>query len=181
MPPIKASKTPARKHAHISSDDLRTAYECLARVEILEGSLAGATFVDVTALTNLARQQLAAERSRNAAGLLRAAEHICFAALAPEQTTDALVPAGLKASIATEFENLTRRAEDHWVASDAPANRDVIATLYGRVLAQARAVFARGAWWAALELARAAEALSRIGEGLPAAIPDPGLMGRLAS
>jgi hypothetical protein len=185
MPATKAAKNAgkktANKLAHHPGYELRCAYEHLGRIEILEGALAGSPFVDVAALASLAQQQLGSGYSRNAADLLRAAEHMCFAALAPSQVTDSLVAPDLKGAITTEFETLMRSAEEHWEDEDHPVNRGVILDFFTRALEQARRAFTRGAFRPALEFARAAEALSHVGEGLPATIPDRGLMGRLAS
>jgi hypothetical protein len=181
MPAKKTERTTVKRPAQHRADEARRAYEYLGRIEIIEGVLAGSPFVAVTALQNLARQQLSSGNARNAASLLEAAEHLCFAALAPESLEDALISRDLKQSIATEFEALIRRAEERWRDEDEPANRESIATLYSETLAEARRAFARGGFRPALELARGAEALSQVGEGLPASIPQPGLTGRLAS
>jgi hypothetical protein len=184
MPATKAAKNAAKKTANNLAHpghELRCAYEHLGRIEILEGTLAGSPFVDVAALANLAQQQLGSGYSRNAADLVRAAEHMCFGALAPSHVTDSLVAPDLKRAITTEFETLMRSAEEHWEDEDQPVNRVVILDLFTRALDQARRAFTCGAFRPALEFARAAEALSRVGEGLPATIPDRGLMGRLAS
>jgi len=74
-----------------------------------------------------------------------------------------------------------RRAEEQWEADEGPVKRQVIEELFARALDQARNAFDRGAYRPALEFARAAEALSQVGEGLPASLPDLGLLGRLAS
>ena len=175
----KAAKTPANKQGP-PTNELRRVYEHLGRIEILEGALAGSPFVDVASLANLAQQQLASDHPRNAADLLRAAEHLCFAALAPAHVTDSLMNPELKQAVTLEFENLMKEAEVQWQGEE-PSARRVIEDLFIRALDQARRAFTRGAFRPALELARAAEALSHVREGLPATMPDRGLMGRLAS
>ena len=182
MPTKRAADTasnPAKRIVH-SANELRRAYEYLGRIEILEGALAGSPFVDVTCLGNLAQQQLGVGHPRNAADLLRSAEHLCFAALAPAHVTDSLVNPELKHAITVEFEATMRRAEEQW-HEDERSNRHVIEDLFARALDQARQAFTRGAFRSALELARAADALSCIREGLPATLPNRGLTGRLAS
>lgn len=174
-------KRAAKRLEHNAADDLRRAYERLGRIEILEGALAGSPFVDVTALTNLAQQQLAAGESRNAAGLLRAAEHVCFAALAPKDDADAPVSSDLKRAIKVEFEGLMRRAEERWQAEEEQTNRRVIEEFFSRALSHARAAFTVGAFHPALEFARAAEALADVRGGLPATLPERGFIDRLAS
>lgn len=169
----KAAKKMARKaHHHVPSEDLRRAYEHLGRVDILEGALAGVHFVQVSALATLAQQQLAAGYPRDAANLLRAAEHICFAALAPEDRPSAvpLVSADLRSAISSELNDLTQRAEDHWRDSESEENEahETITAIYTAALDQSSLAFARGAYRPALELARAAEALSHIHVGFAA-------------
>jgi len=171
----KTAKIAGGKSAHRSTHDLRRAYEHLGRIEILEGALVGSPFCEVTALANLAQQQLAAGGAREAADLLRAAEHLTFAALAPHSisgTVDAGVSSGLKAAIATEFEQLLHCAQQR--KKQAPrdseqAKKDVAAspyptlsTVYNSTLEHARSAFAAAAYRKALELARAAEALGQV-------------------
>jgi hypothetical protein len=175
----KTAKTAANNVAH-AAKELRNAYEYMGRIEIMEGALAGSPFVDVTALANLAQQQLASDHPRNAADLLRAAEHLCFAALAPAHVSDSLMNPQLKRAITMDFEALMRDAELQW-QEEEPTSRRVIEDLFTRALDEARRAFTRGGFRPALEFARAAEALSRVREGLPATLPDRGLMGRLAS
>jgi hypothetical protein len=185
MPEKRARNKPARKGSkelvHHRVNDLRRAYEQLGRIELLEGALAGSRFVDVTELTSLAHQQLAAGYTRNAADLLRAAEHMCFAALAPNRSSEPLIGSDLRRAVAIEFEGLMRRAEEQWEEENAPPTRRVIEDLFARALDQARSTFDRGSYRPALELARAAEALSHVGDGLPAALPDRGFVRQLAS
>jgi hypothetical protein len=185
MPAKKAAKKSAQKNLvhHDAAQELRRAYEYLGRIEILEGALAGSPFVDVTALANLAQQQLASGHTGNAADLLRAAEHISFAALAPREADASFsVSAELNVAITAELEQLSRRAEDHWSQTRDTSDRQVIADLYARTLDYSRLAFTRGAYRPALELARAAEALAHITEGLPATLPgDRELSRRMAS
>jgi hypothetical protein len=181
----KAAKKIATKGAvkvPRSSRDLRRAYEHLGRIEILEGALVGSPYVDVSSLANLAEQQLASGHAKKAAGLLRAAEHLCFAALAPHQSSIASprVSAELKAAIAGEIDHLQQRAEDHW--AEAEDDSSILEELYSRTREQARMAFARGVYRPALELARAAEALAHVTDGLPATLSlDRYLTRRMAS
>jgi hypothetical protein len=190
MPAKKAAKKAAKKMAkkathHLPSHNLRRAYEHLGRIDILEGALAGAHFVQVSALATLAQQQLEAGRARDGADLLRAAEHICFAALAPEPGPGAveLVSADLRAAITAELHHLTRRAEDLWndAESDDDQAHETIAAIYTAALDQAAAAYARGAYRPALELARAAEALAHIDVGFTARLLDTEQSRRIAS
>jgi hypothetical protein len=181
MPPKKAAKKTTKKVArksphHLPSQDVRRAYEHLGRVDILEGALAGVHFVQVSALATLAQQQLTLGHARDAADLLCAAEHICFAALAPEDRPGAveMVSSDLKAAISAELNQLRRRAEERWNDSESEEDQahETIAAIYSAALDQAALAFARGAYRPALELARAAEALSHIDAGFMARHSD---------
>jgi hypothetical protein len=185
MPIRKAARKSAKKTAKDSISKpakyLRRAYEHLGRIDILEGALAGTPFVDVTLLANLAEQQLTTGNTRNAAYLLRAAEHLSFAALAPKSAI-ASVSAKLKTAIDAELKELNSRADEQWTTAEEPDARLAIAELYSRAVEEAERAYRRNAYRPALEFARAAEALSHITDGLPAILPgDRELMGRLAS
>lgn len=163
--------------------DLR-AFEQFGRIDILEGGLAGSPYVNVNVLANLAQQQLDSGHADNAASLLRAAEHLSFAALAPKDTArlTADIPPELKAAVAAELERLIRTAQELWAESAKTANRAVIETIYATALDGARQAFDRCAYRPALQLARAAEALAHVGDGLPATLPgDREFTHRLAS
>lgn len=169
MPPKKAAKKATTKTAKRSvhrhpSHDLRRAYEYLGRVDILEGALAGVHFRHVSALAKLAEKQFSVGQERDAADLLRAAEHICFAALAPKErfATVPLVSTELKAAIATELIDLTRRAEEHWSSAEEGEPHETLAAIYVASLDQSLLNFNSGAYRPALELARAAEALAHV-------------------
>jgi len=147
---------------------LRRVYELQGRIEILEGALAGSPFCEVSTLTALAEQELAASRSQCAAELLRAAEHLSFAALAPHAAgCPPRLSAELKAAIVDEFNNITRYAELLWSESAADADpettfrRQPLALIYTSALTEARRCLAGGACHPALELARAAESLAK--------------------
>ena len=171
MPAKKVADKVTKKSARLRPPhDLRRAYEHLGRIDILEGALVGAHFRHVSALTALAQQQLTSGRRRNAADLLRAAEHICFAALAPEHAgANPLVSAELKAAIAEELDQLTSSAEDRW--SNAGSPHPTIAVIYRTTLDESRNYFANRVYRPALELARAAEALARLAKRIPANLP----------
>jgi hypothetical protein len=165
---IKPSRNAPRRSANHPLHDLRLAYELQGRIEILEGALAGSPFCDVSALTALAEQELAAGRLHDAAELLRAAEHLSFAALAPYAAgCPTHISAELKAAVTAEFNHITRCAELHWSESEAEAEAEAtfrngtLALLYAGALEEAHRALARGAYRAALELARAAEALAK--------------------
>jgi hypothetical protein len=152
----KAAKKVAKKAAkHVPGHDLRRAYEHLGRIEILDQMLGPRSPLDIAAVVTLARQELAAEAHRNAADLLRAAEHMSFAALSPDEPA-ATVSSELERAVRSEFERLFARAE----AQEAMAGPigDVLTT----TLDAARGAFDGGFFRPALELARAAEALTHV-------------------
>jgi hypothetical protein len=160
----KAAKKAAKKTAHHhASRDLRRAYEHLGRIEILERGLARPASREIAAIGALARQRLATGENSDAAELLRAAEHFSFAALGVRTAGSAdgtgRVSAELKAAIAGEFEHLTTRAAERWAGEHT--RHDAVAAC-ASALEQARNAFGSGAYRAALELARAAEALAHI-------------------
>jgi hypothetical protein len=170
----KSAHTPIRAvengSSHPASDPLRT-YEQFGRLAILEGGLAGSPFVHVNALANLAQQQLDSGRAENAANLLRAAEHLSFAALAPTHFTPH-IPVELKAAVAGELDRLTALAQQRWSESADAANREIIEDIFGSALAEARIAFDRSAYRRSLQLARAAEALAHVTAGLPTTLPS---------
>lgn len=178
----KRSEIRSGAHRAATPDPLR-AYEQFGRVDILEGGLAGPSFVNVNALANLAQQQLDSGHADNAANLLRAAEHLSFAALAPKDSArlTAHIPSSLLAAVAAELERLTQGAEELW-AESGKTNRAVIEKVYLTALADARQAFVDGAYRPALQLAHAAEALAHVGDGLPSTIPgERQLTRRIAS
>jgi hypothetical protein len=168
--PKKAAKKAAKKvakkaakHAdpkHRESKDLRRAYEHLGRIESLQRMLPETEMADAGALVALAQRQLNEGEAANAADLLRAAEHLSFAALAAGNANQAEVSNGVQQAIAEEFDHLAGKAEEHW--SGAASRHAEVASLYKRSLKAAKAAFDRAAYRQALEGMRAAEALSHV-------------------
>lgn len=191
MPPTEKTANKSRtaikaKHStpETASRDALRAYEQLGRVDILEGGLAGSAFVDVNVLANLAQQQLDCGHAENAAILLRAAEHISFAALAPKRSAEltARIPEELKSAVASELKRLSQDAKNLWAQTKDGGDRGVIEKIFADALEQARIAFNCGAYRPALQLARAAEELAHVSRGLPATLPgDRELRHRLAS
>jgi hypothetical protein len=179
------SNSRSAPEAHTSAPhDPLPAFEQFGRIDILEGGLAGSPFVNVSLLANLAQQQLDSGHADNAATLLRAAEHLSFAALAPKNSArlTAHIPHELRAAVVFELDRLTNAAKALWAESAKAVSRAVIETIYATALEDARQAFDRGAYRPALHLARAAEALAHISAGLPTALPgDRELTRRLAS
>ena len=133
---------------------LQRVYEHLGRVESLE-RMAPSPNASARTLVALAREQMQAGRVKDAAELLRAAEHFCFAALAAA-TDDATVAAPVEAAVRAEWARLVEKAEPRedggrgWRA------------LQARALEEAGHALAEGGYHRALELARAAEALGHV-------------------
>ena len=166
MTPVKkaAKKAPKKsaKHAHHddhSAKDLRRAYEHLGRVEILHRSLKPDGDEKVKTLTNLAQQQLQAGHAKDAADLLRCAEHLSFANLG-SQKDDKDFNRDLEAAVTREFEHLMKKAEEHWGhQEDHPA---AVEDLFVKMTDGAQVAFDRRSCRQALELARGAEALAHV-------------------
>ncbi len=185
MPPKKTARKATQRKSSLPqhSEDLRRAYEYLGRVDILEGALAGTHFVHVTALINLAQQRLATGKARDATELLRAAEHICFAALAPEDRFGPMpvVSAELKEAVEKELDCLIQDAGERWSRPKAAEPHEMVATIYLAAREQATAAFNRCQYRPALELARAAEALTHDSKQPQSVSSDNDLTRQLAS
>jgi hypothetical protein len=169
MAPKKAAKKSAKKSVkkaakksakHHAGHDLRRAYEHLGRLEVLQGGLPGAVITDINALIEIARTCMQAGDTRSAANLLRASEHLAFAALATA-SKETQIGDDLQQAIDREYEHLIERAAEHWdeQAEEPPAN---FAAIYEKTYAAAEAAYNKGTLRRALELARAMEALSHV-------------------
>jgi len=157
----KAVKKAAKKSAkHHAGHDLRRAYEHLGRLEVLQGGLPGAVVTDINALTQMARTSLHAGDTKNAAALLRGCEHLAFAALATG-TRETQIGNDLQEAIDGEYEHLVERAVEHWDEQDEEPN-GALAAIYEKTFAAAEAAYNKGAFRRSLELARGAEALSKV-------------------
>jgi hypothetical protein len=170
-PPKKAAKKVAKKvakHAdpkHHEAKDLRRAYEHLGRIESLQRSVVGGAQTEVATLVALAQQQLKSGDAKNAAELLRAAEHLSFAGLAAERPEQTKLSGTIKTALEDEHRHLTDRAVEHWERGEHPAN---LAALYASSLQSSQQALRRGAYREAMEFVRAAEALAhveRLGSG----------------
>ena len=160
-PPKKAAKKIAAKHAHHddAGKDMRRAYEHLGRVEILHSLLEKAVKKDVADLTMLAEQELALGHMKDAADLLRAAEHLSFGALNSSEA-EKNVDAKLVDAITREFGHKLDKAEEHW--SDEHDHHAKLEAIYSTTAQCAQKAFDSGAYRQALELARGAEALAHV-------------------
>ena len=157
----KPHEKPGKKHAtrHDSKPagkHLRRAYEHLGRVEALQ-TLTQSD--NITTLVRLAQTGIDHDVARPAADLLRAAEHLSFAAVAAQSKSSGSLSAELEEAVRREFRKLLENAEDHELAIGTTLDR-----LLRQAVEDARAAFESGSFRQALELARAAEALASIHE-----------------
>jgi hypothetical protein len=148
-------KSAAKKSANPGRDTLR-AYEHLGRVQAL-AAVSGADSGTAQILSGFAEQALRAGDAKDAAELLRAAEHHLFGSLALAQPADESLSAALLESVRDEYEHQMDKAKDHGSAADAPP---AVRAIYQRMLKDAASALKAKRFRAALELARGAEALT---------------------
>ncbi len=160
-PPKKAAKKVAAKHAHHddAGKDMRRAYEHLGRVGILHSLLEKAATRDIADLTRLAEQELASGHMKDAADLLRAAEHLSFGALNGPHG-EKKVDVKLVDAITQEFGHKIDKAEEHW--SEENDHHARLEEIYSKATELAQEAFHSGAYRQALELARGVEALAHV-------------------
>ncbi len=162
-PPKKAAKKAAKKspkkfagHHH----DLRRAYEHMGRLGVLQKSLESSTAHAVGILAKFAEIEIKAGHNKDAADLLRASEHMSFAVLAGSGHGFGRISAELKQSITEHFNELTRRADEHW--ENEEQHSSALAQFYQSSRKGAVKALKEGAYHRALEFARAAEALAHV-------------------
>jgi hypothetical protein len=164
----KAAKKSAHKHDHHEVEkDLRRAYEHLGRLDALEAGLPKQVLAEIRMLSEMARVSLLSGDTKSSADLLRGCEHLAFGALAsntPESVGDALQDA-----ILAQYERLLEKAADRWDDHDDEPGKEITA-VYEKTLDAAEAAYTKGAYRKALELVRAAEAISHVHS---AVIPKP--------
>ena len=161
---------PGKKHQGKHDDKpggkhLRRVYEHLGRVEALQ-SLAEVD--SVPSLVRLAQSGVDHGQPRSAADLLRAAEHLSFAALAAKSQSSPALSPDLEEAVRREFRKLLEVAEDHDLTQDSTLGK-----LLRQSLVEARYAFDTGNYRQALELARAAEALAEISTKLAEVLDKP--------
>lgn len=159
MPPAKKTA----KHAHPKHKevkDLRRAFEHMGRILSLQSSLATASRTDVDSLVSLAEQELAGGEGKNAAELLRAAEHISFATLASGHAKQPSVSAFVEEAVREEYERLAQKAVEHWDHADR--RHAAVSAIYKSSLQGSKRALAAGGYRQALELVRAAAALAEV-------------------
>jgi hypothetical protein len=155
-----AKKAPAKhaaKHAGKRSNDTRRAYEHLSRVQSLAARMTNDDIVGAKTLSEHAGQALRAGEVKDAAELLRAAEHHLFGTLALTQRPDEALSPELLATIREEQDHLQARAKDHGSCEDAPR---AIVAIYKTMNKQSATALRTKHYAAAMEFARGAEALT---------------------
>ena len=169
------AKKAAAKHdgpKHHEQKDLRRAYEHLGRVEILERSISTALSQDIRTLVALAESELGIGHRKDAADLLRAAEHFSFAALASPDGKSGKVSPELTDVVMGEVEHLTRKANEHWEDGDGSEHHAPVSILFQSSLEAAQKALHAGAYRRALELSRGAEALAHVRKHGPEELED---------
>src|SRR5579875_1902510 len=105
MPPAKkAAKKAARHPEDKSGRDLRRAFEHTSRVEILQRLLPPGSTDPIATLIACACRELDAGKNADAADLLRASEHLSFAALAVPDSDGAPLSDDLRRAIDQQFD-----------------------------------------------------------------------------
>lgn len=177
MPPTKVAKNVAKKAArkspghdtHRAPKDTRRAYEHLGRVQSLLGLQDPAARDQVQQLTALAQRALQAGQPREAADLLRAAEHLAFGSLRLADLPDETIAEDLVAAIDDEIEHHRAKAKEHGEAATSAAE---VTSLYRFMADSASQALASKRYRAALEFSRGAEALTHLdARPLPALAP----------
>jgi len=172
MPPKKAAKKSAKHNdpKHDSAKDLRRAYEHLGRVEILQRTLQPTQTGDVKSLITLATQELENGHRKDAADLLRAAEHFSFAARAHDTAESEEISEDLTNVLSEEFERLTMKAEEHWEHEDE--RHEPVIALYKSAMKHSQKAFQRRSYRQAMELVRGAETLAHVKKHRPNELQD---------
>ena len=161
MPPKKAAKKAAKKapghhDPHKPAKDARRTFEHLGRVQAL-ASLTSAEADSLGLLTQTADAAYRAQKYKDSADLLRAAEHLSFACL--HRSATETVSKDLKDNLNEEFEHLTERAKEHTSHDAVPKS---LLGLLTHMSHEAKSALERGSHRAAMEYARGAEALSHV-------------------
>lgn len=157
----KAAKKVAKKAAKKAPEDrlkqdTRRCYEHFGRVSALLPLLDDKD--SVTRMATLAQELLRGGNPKDAADVLRAAEHLSFGSLAmtaPEESISETVSGALQ----EEYNHLLERAEHHEGEGQlsGPVSR-----LFSTMRMQAKSALRAKRYRAAVELARGAEALSHV-------------------
>lgn len=150
----KAAKKSAAQHA---TNDIRRIYEHLGRLEALQDGLPDRVVTQVRRLTDIAQQAMHGSDARSAADLLRAAEHLSFAALATQEA-ETIINEALLSALTSEFDHLRQRAQEHWSGDNS-----TLTALYDEARASADKARSKRNYRRALEFIRAADAFAHVG------------------
>ncbi len=126
------------------------------------GSLDNTRSQHIHSLVKLAEQLLVKGHRKDAADLLRAAEHCSFAALAAGGGRADRVSDELVSVVTEELEHLERRANEHWDEQEDQERHLSLTELFHSALRDSATAAKAGQYRRALELARGAEALSHM-------------------
>jgi hypothetical protein len=155
-----------KKAVKKAGTDARKAFEHLGRVQSI-ASFAPAEHVPLTTLVSAADAAFRAHQYKESAHLLRAAEHLLFAAMV--ETAPAQISPHLLEAVAEEFDHLAERAAEHSHSEKAP---HAIRRIYARMKKDAGSAMQQRNYRRALELVRGAEALTHLGP-LHHSLPEP--------
>ena len=122
---------------------------------------------NVHTLVILAEKELGKRHRKDAADLLRAAEHLSFAALANGAAKSGRISAELKEVVMEEAEHLTHRANEHWEESEEAQHHPSVTAIFRQSLDAAEKALEDGSFREALELSRGAEALAHVKKHSP--------------
>jgi hypothetical protein len=155
----KGAKKAGHKHDHEVEKDLRRAYEHLGRLDALEANLPKLVVAEIHTLTEMARMSLLTGDTKSSAELLRGCEHLAFGAMASNIAES--VGEALQDAIVAQYERLLEKAADRWDEHDEKPGKEITA-VYEKTLQAAETAYNKGAYRKALELVRAAEAMTHV-------------------
>jgi hypothetical protein len=166
MAPKKHAKKNDKKKPkqHSRGKEARRAFEHLSRVEVLSRQLETED-EDLQPLLSWAQEAYRAGDYKTAAELLRAAEHLSFAALAGDQVVE--LPEAFLVEVHRELDRLQEQMEERTVKNAADRCTEKLRVRVWRGVA---AAIRKEQWHRALELARGAEALTHGGPAQPKAL-----------
>lgn len=163
-----AKKVPAKGAGHDgkkAGKDTRRAYEHLGRVQSIALQLPEEQRGPLQTLLSQAEIAMRDEgKPRDAADLLRAAEHFAFGTLAMGSEPDTTLAADLQDILCEEFDHLRERAAEHSEAADAAKP---VLSIYKQMTRSGKTALKEKRFRAALEFARGAEALTHVSAGTP--------------
>lgn len=158
MPAPKKTAAKRAPHENPALKDRRRAHEHLGRVEALRPIVEKPAAKDIKTLTELAHQEIEAGHMKDAADLLRAAEHLSFGSIHPPK--DEGLDPELVAELTKEFKGKLEKADEHWSKDDE--HLEGLEEVFEHAKDRAQKDFQAGAYRKGLELARATEALGHV-------------------